>query len=321
MARTGTLYTGSEAWFAPTRPLAARAAGGVLVGALALGCKKAPPPPPAPRAIPTPPERAIYVTNNGSDSLSVIDRDGVTVTNVPLDIDPDAREAPHHLGQAPGGDMFVALAFPPEGASPTKKKPHAGHGVSTSPGRLARLLPGSLTVRATRDVDENPGDVVVSHDGKSVLVTHFDMKRAMTVAAAGNASPATMFARLQVWSAASLELRAQRPLCVAPHGMALTRDDRTALVACYGSDELAAVDLTSPTLPTARYPASQPTPSDATVRPLKRYRPVETMSTSSIRMVVNGIVARSPRRNTPHAAAMPASTATSAANPAARRVG
>ena len=88
MARTGTLYTGSEAWFAPTRPLAARAAGGVLVGALALGCKKAPPPPPAPRAIPTPPERAIYVTNNGSDSLSVIDRDGVTVTNVPLDIDP-----------------------------------------------------------------------------------------------------------------------------------------------------------------------------------------------------------------------------------------
>ncbi|MBK6460390.1 MAG: hypothetical protein IPF92_05200 [Myxococcales bacterium] len=254
MARTGTLYTGSEAWFAPTRPLAARAAGGVLVGALALGCKKAPPPPPAPRAIPTPPERAIYVTNNGSDSLSVIDRDGVTVTNVPLDIDPDAREAPHHLGQAPGGDMFVALAFPPEGASPTKKKPHAGHGVSTSPGRLARLLPGSLTVRATRDVDENPGDVVVSHDGKSVLVTHFDMKRAMTVAAAGNASPATMFARLQVWSAASLELRAQRPLCVAPHGMALTRDDRTALVACYGSDELAAVDLTSPTLPTARYP-------------------------------------------------------------------
>ncbi len=234
--------------------MARRASSAALVGALALGCKRAPPPP-APRVIPTPPERAIYVTNNGSDSLSVIDRDGVTVTTVPIDLDPDAREAPHHLAQAPGGgDVFVALAFPPEGASPTRKKPHAGHGESASPGRLARLLPSSLTVRATRDVDENPGDVVVSHDGKSVLVTHFDMKRAMTVAAAGNASPATMFARLQVWSAASLELRAQRPLCVAPHGIALTRDDRLALVACYGSDELAVVDLTSPGLPTARYP-------------------------------------------------------------------
>lgn len=218
------------------------------------GCKRAPPPPAA-RTIPTPHARAIYVTNNGSDSLSVLDKDGATVTDVPIDVDPDAREAPHHLAQGPGGDLFVALAFPPEGASAkTKKKPHAGHGESASPGRLVRLRAGSLTVAASREVDENPGDVVVSHDGKLVLVTHFDMKRAMTVAAAGNASPATMFARLQVWSTEPFELRAQRPLCVAPHGMAITRDDRLALVACYGSDELAVVDLTSPALPTARYP-------------------------------------------------------------------
>jgi DNA-binding beta-propeller fold protein YncE len=43
-------------------------------------------------------------------------------------------------------------------------------------------------------------------------------------------------------------------LCVAPHGIATTRDDKTAFVACYGSDELAVVDVSDPALPTARYP-------------------------------------------------------------------
>jgi DNA-binding beta-propeller fold protein YncE len=41
---------------------------------------------------------------------------------------------------------------------------------------------------------------------------------------------------------------------VAPHGIATTADGKTAFVACYGSDEIAVVDLTSPTLASARYP-------------------------------------------------------------------
>jgi DNA-binding beta-propeller fold protein YncE len=75
----------------------------------------------------------------------------------------------------------------------------------------------------------------------------------MNVAAAGQA-PSKMFAALQVWDARSLALVASRPLCVAPHGVTTTRDDRVAIVACYGSDELAVVDLTAPSLPSARYP-------------------------------------------------------------------
>ncbi len=206
-----------------------------------------------------PPAHAVYVTNNGSDSLSVVDKDGERTLQVPIDVDPEAHEAPHHLARSPdGGYVFVALAFPPEGArAPKRQDPHGGHGASVSLGKLARLDGRSLTVRATREVDENPGDVALTHDGKLVLVTHYDMKRAMKVAAAGNASPSTMFARLQVWDAASLELRAQRPICVAPHGMAITADDRLVVVACYGSDELVVVDLTTVaggTLATARYP-------------------------------------------------------------------
>lgn len=208
------------------------------------------------KAIAIPPARAAYVTNNGSDSVSVIDRDGDAVDTVPVDVDPEAREAPHHLAiDSTTKNVFVALAFPPD-LSPQKKKkdPHAGHGNADDLGRLARLDLTTLAVKETRDVEENPGDVVLTHDKKRVLVTHYDMKRAMTVAAKGGGSPATMFASVIVFEAASMRKLGARPVCVAPHGIAVTKDDKTAFVACYGSDELAVVDLAGDTFGIARHP-------------------------------------------------------------------
>jgi DNA-binding beta-propeller fold protein YncE len=207
-------------------------------------------------AIPTPPAGAAYVTNNGSDSISVLSRDGDTVTTVPVDLDPDAHEAPHHLAvDARGQRVFVALAFPPEAkGTPSAKDPHAGHGAGSEVGKLVRLDLGTLAVREARDVDENPGDVVLTHDARRVLVTHFDMRRAMDVAAKGGASPSTMFAQLLVFDADTMTRLGARPICVAPHGITVTADDRTAYVACYGSDELAIVDLSGAGLPTSRIP-------------------------------------------------------------------
>ncbi|AKV03463.1 Surface antigen protein [Labilithrix luteola] len=200
-----------------------------------------------------PAERAAYVTDNGSDAVSVIDRDGDAVVNVPLDLDPDVHEAPHHLAlDSSTKNVFVALAFPPETAS--KKGAHANHGSAASVGRLVRLDLGTLAVQQLTDVDENPGDVVLTHDRKKVLVTHFDMKRAMDVAAQGGASPATMFARLTVFDASTMKLLAARAVCVAPHGVVTSRDDKTAFVACYGSDELAIIDLTNEALSISRHP-------------------------------------------------------------------
>jgi DNA-binding beta-propeller fold protein YncE len=211
-----------------------------------------------PLAIPQ--ARAAYVTNNGSDSIGVIDRDSEGgVDAVPIDLDPDAHEAPHHLAiDTSSRALFVALAFPPDADASKKKKkdPHASHGNAGNPGKLARLDLATLAVKVTREVDENPGDVVLTHDRSRVLVTHFDMKRAMDVAARGGGSPATMFAELLVLDARDLKKLGGRPICVAPHGVATTKDDRTAFVACYGSDELAVVDLSAPghALPTSRHP-------------------------------------------------------------------
>jgi len=192
------------------------------------------------------------VTDNGSDTLSVIDLGGDRVERVAVDVDPSRREAPHHLAvDAASGQVFVALAFPPEKTA--SKDPHASHGNASDHGALARLDLDTLTVRDTHEVDENPGDVVLTHDRSRVLVTHFDMKRAMTAAAAGGA-PSALFATLQVWDRATMTKVASRAVCVAPHGVVTTADDRTALVACYGSDELDLVDLTGTQLGTARYP-------------------------------------------------------------------
>jgi DNA-binding beta-propeller fold protein YncE len=204
-----------------------------------------------------PPVRAAYVTDNGSDTITVFDRDGDKVVTVPVDVDPSRHEAPHHLAiDSRHGRVFVALAFPERPPAPTaasRNDPHASHGRAEAHGELVRLDLARLAVNEGREVDENPGDVILSHDRSRVLVTHFDMKRAMDVAAAGGPT-ATMFASLQIWNADTMTLAGARPLCVAPHGIATTNDDRTAFVACYGSDELAVVDLTSPTLATARYP-------------------------------------------------------------------
>jgi DNA-binding beta-propeller fold protein YncE len=202
--------------------------------------------------VPLQPARTGYVTNNGSDSIAAIDLDGARVETRSLDVDPELHEAPHHLAiDSRAGTVFVALSFP---APPSRQTgPHKDHGTATLAGRIARLDLATLGVNASRDVDPSPGDLVLTRDHTRLLVTHFDMKRAMEAAMAG-APTSDMFATLQVWDARSFERIASRPLCVAPHGIATTADGKTAIVACYGSDEIAIVDLTSPSLASARYP-------------------------------------------------------------------
>ena len=194
----------------------------------------------------------MFVTNNGSDSLTIIDKNTGFRTDVSVDIDQEAHEAPHHLAIDPKTrSAFVALSFPAAPSKTAKKDRHAAHGKGENTGKLVRLSLDTLTIEESGEVDENPGDVVLSPDGRTVLVTHFDLGRAFRGAMAGG-NPSTMMASLQLWDAKPLKLREARNLCVAPHGIAVTSDSALAIVACYGSDELAIVDLR--TLATSRYP-------------------------------------------------------------------
>lgn len=201
--------------------------------------------------MPIPFSRTAYVTNNGSDTISILDRDSDLVVTRSVDIDPSAHEAPHHLAvDSRAKTLFVGLAFPPPPGDP--KSPHSSHGNASTNGKLLELDLTSLTPITSVEVDENPGDVYLTHDGSKVLVTHFDMKRAMQAAVAGR-PPSEFFASLQVWDAKTMKKIGSRAICVAPHGVVTTNDDKKAIVACYGSDEIAIVDLTSPSLPTSRF--------------------------------------------------------------------
>ncbi len=235
--------------------------GAAALGFVVMGCPDSKPKTKTEgTALETPQARSAYVTDNGSDTISVIDREsasGAAVETASVDVEPDAHEAPHHIAIDPAQKRaFVALAFPPPppGTPAAAKDKHGTHGQSARKGRLVSFELSRLAMERSADVDENPGEVVLTHDRSRVLVTHFDMKRAMDVAAQKGASPATMFATLMVFRASDLTLLGTRPICVAPHGVTITKDDATALVACYGSDEIAVVDLRDSAFSVARIP-------------------------------------------------------------------
>ena len=203
------------------------------------------------RAIPD--ERLAYVTNNGSDSLSLLDLDAPGVVHV-VSLDFDARrEAPHHLAvDAVGDRLYLAFAHPR--TTPPSGDPHAQHGRSgIAPGELVTLERSTLRLLRRDPVDESPGDLVLARDGATLLVSHYDLARAFS-GAARSAPPRELFATLQLWDVHAGTKRAERAVCVAPHGIAISHDGALALLACYGSDEVAVVDLRSPDLSTEKIP-------------------------------------------------------------------
>lgn len=213
------------------------------------------------RSIPV--ERVAYVSNNGSDSISLLDLEAPgNTSSVSLDFD-RRREAPHHLAIDTAADrLYVAFAHPREAVA--AGNPHAQHGRSAiAPGELVTLQRSTLRLLRRDPVDENPGDLLLGQDGRTLLVSHYDLGRAFDGARRG-APPRELYATLQVWDAKTGIKRAERAVCVAPHGIAMRRDASLALLACYGSDELALVDLRSPELATEKIPlGSAPGPLGA----------------------------------------------------------
>lgn len=188
------------------------------------------------------------VSNNGSDDLSVVDATThTTLAHVPIGLNPVDRDGPHHLAvDALRGHVFVALAYP----QPTLALgPHAAHGSGTRGGKLVRLdLPG-LTRSGEARTDDNPGDIVLSEDGARLVVSHYDLRRAVTLATQGlEARRATLlsFRADAIAEVTPATASVSIPICIAPHGVVLDRPhgDR-AYAACYGEDAVAVVDFTT----------------------------------------------------------------------------
>jgi len=185
-----------------------------------------------------------FVSNNGSDTLSVLDLpSGEVLATIPVGRDPVNIDGPHHLALDPAGTVFVALSYPAPSLSPG---PHSAHSSSRRSGYVLRLAPDDLRVTGQARVDPNPGEIVVSEDGLRLVVSHFDLQLAINTKLTPEQRRGTLAVTSPADFAAGMTLDPMRiPVCLAPHGVSLSKPDGArAYVACYGEDALAVVELT-----------------------------------------------------------------------------
>lgn len=216
-----------------------------------------------------PPGEIGLVSNSLSDTLTYVALpEGRVLATVPIGRDPVDIDGPHHLAvDRARGFVVTALSYPPPIAAPG---PHASHGSSDRFGFLQKLALDDLHLLGEVRVDSNPGDVVMSDDGARVVVTHYDVKRAL----AGKTIEDRRANLMVIDPNALVTQGSPDPksarVCVAPHGVALSRGQgATAYVACYGEDSLALVDLAAPELPVERFalPGSSSNPGASVLGP------------------------------------------------------
>jgi YVTN family beta-propeller protein len=210
-----------------------------------------------------------FVTDSRSDTISVIDLEsGDRIAHYPVGRDPVSIDGPHHVAVDPDGRaVFIALSYPVVAGT---SGPHASHGSSLQPGYVQKLSMDDLRILGQVRIDSNPGEIVISQDHSRVVTSHFDLQRALQNTSDLEAARATLAVidPDQIFPTGSPD-PTFITVCVAPHGMALSRPSGAkAYVACYGEDVLAVVDLEDPDAEIERIPVGpEPTVFNPTYGP------------------------------------------------------
>ena len=181
-------------------------------------------------------------SNNGSDSATLLDLSQFEVLDSEqVGMDPVALDGPHHVAVSRElNSAFIALSFPAPAVAPG---PHAAHGSSQRSGLVQQLALGDLAPLASRSIETNPGDIVLSEDGTRLVVSHFDLLRAARETDIQQQRADLALLDPLAIAAVPTFIRT----CVAPHGVALSRPrGDLAFVACYGEDAVAVVNLDDP---------------------------------------------------------------------------
>jgi DNA-binding beta-propeller fold protein YncE len=183
------------------------------------------------------------ITDNLSDQISYVSAHAqppLALGNVPVGDNPVELEGPHHITSSPDGKYvyFNLSNFVPG----TGSGPHGSHGTGSVPGSVVKLDALTSANIGEALVDRNPGDIVLSKDGSTIYVSHFDQLRVQQTLASG-APPETANSDVAVVDAATMQRLAMIPVCPTAHGMGLSADGRSLYVTCFDSDELAVVDV------------------------------------------------------------------------------
>jgi DNA-binding beta-propeller fold protein YncE len=193
------------------------------------------------------------VPNSGSDTITFLDlASGMALGSAPSGRNPFVLDSPHDIATDHGrGVGYVALAYPP--SSDTGQ--HA-HGTSGHPGWVQKIALSDLHPIGEVSVDANPGELALSDDGTRLVVSHFDLKTATAPGLPVEKRRATLalIDPSQVLAEGSPDPD-RLLVCVAPHGIALSRPDgKRAYVSCYGEDVVAIVNLEDTHAPVVRVP-------------------------------------------------------------------
>ncbi|WP_224362748.1 hypothetical protein [Hyalangium versicolor] len=192
------------------------------------------------------PAGRLIITNNMDDTLSLLDLDTMgsadwkELARIPVGLNPVELEGPHHTAVSPDGTSYyvgISNYVPGSGSGP-----HGTHGSGSADGYCLKLDSTTNTIIGSVRVDPNPGDVIISKDGRTLYQTHFDLLRISTVAKRGGTEQ-EMYARLAILDAETMTRKGEMvSVCPAPHAVRLSPDEQRAYIACW-SDEVAIVDL------------------------------------------------------------------------------
>lgn len=208
------------------------------------------------------------VPSSASDTLTLVDLTrGASIGAAPIGRDPVTVDGPHQVvADRARGVAYAVLSYPGSAANAGQHS----HGASNVPGWVQVLALDDLRAVGELRVDPNPGEIAVSDDGQRLVVTHFDLT------AASNAQASSIDARratLAVVDPRTIQaFGTPEPdkllVCVAPHGVTLSRPDGAkAFVACYGEDVVAIVDLVDTNAPVVRVPVAATVKADPPVGP------------------------------------------------------
>lgn len=183
----------------------------------------------------------IAITNANSDTLSILDPATETIRwTIPIGLTPVELEGPHHLAPSADGQfVYVPLseAVPRSGSGP-----HGTHGAGDQPGYVVKLRTEDGSRVDQVQVEANPGDLVLSDDGKTGYTTHYDLLKYRDATRQGNIRLADT--NLVVIDTESMSVRHRVPICPLTHAVRLTPDGQTAYASC-STDALAVVNLAS----------------------------------------------------------------------------
>ncbi|HVG63431.1 MAG TPA: hypothetical protein VNA24_33000 [Hyalangium sp.] len=201
------------------------------------------------------PTGRIVITNSRDDTLSLLDLDTMDspgwgeLARIPVGLNPVELEGPHHTAASPDGAFYyvgISNFVPGAGSGP-----HGAHGAGTSDGYCLKLDSATNRLVGSVRVDPNPGDVIVSKDGRTLYQTHFDLLKIAEAVKRGEPEE-KMYSRMAILDAETMTRKEDMvTVCPAPHAVRLSLDGRRAYIACW-SDEVAIVELEQPGRPVTR---------------------------------------------------------------------